>query len=167
MFVSRDPEATASFARSVAAQLRGGETLALVGPLGAGKTQFVKGLAAGLGFDVETVTSPTFTILQEYQARPDSGGGEAPRLALYHADFYRLESPAEAAALGLEEYFEDAGAVTVIEWADKFPALLPPMARWFYFTLAENDGGNGREIRPGAAPTAPATAEGDKSPLQR
>ncbi len=148
MFVSTDPATTANFARALAAGLRGGETLALVGPLGAGKTQFVKGLAAGLGLADGSVTSPTFTILHEYR-----GGGA---LTLNHADFYRLETATEAAALGLEEFFDDHGAVTVIEWADRFPALLPADAQWYYFRLPENDDGmdSRREIVAGGAPAA-------------
>ena len=149
MFISDDPAATADFARSLAAGLRGGETLALVGPLGAGKTQFVKGLAAGLGLAGAGVTSPTFTILHEYRERI---GQDA--LALNHADFYRLETAAEAAALGLEEYFDDRGAVTVIEWADKFPALLPADARWYYFCIPKDDHSTRREIIAGPAPSA-------------
>jgi tRNA threonylcarbamoyladenosine biosynthesis protein TsaE len=98
--------------------------LALCGELGAGKTQFVKGLAAGLGYQGE-VTSPTFTLIHEYL------GG---RLPLYHFDFYRLETEDEALRLGLEEYFLGDG-VCVVEWADKFPALLPPGTRWLHFAI--------------------------------
>ncbi len=98
--------------------------LALVGELGAGKTQFVKGLAVGLGYPGE-VTSPTFTLIHEYH------GG---RLPLYHFDFYRLESEDEALQLGLDEYLAGQG-ICVIEWADKFPRLLPPTARWLHFAI--------------------------------
>ena len=94
--------------------------IALVGELGAGKTQFVKGFANGLGYAGE-VTSPTFTLIHEYL------GG---RLPLYHFDFYRLENEAEAVGLGIEEYLLGDGAC-VIEWADRFPALLPANTRWF------------------------------------
>ncbi len=106
-----------------------GAVWALVGDLGAGKTHFVKGLADGLGAAAR-VTSPTFTLVHEY-----TGG----RMPLYHFDFYRLESATEALNLGLDEYLDGDG-LTVIEWADKFPAVLPPRTEWFYFGQAEGDG---------------------------
>lgn len=130
------PAETLAAGRALAAELRAGDVLALVGPLGAGKTQFVKGLAAGLGLDAEGVTSPTFTLLHEYR-------GPAARAPLYHFDFYRLETAAEAAALGLEEVFDGDG-VTAVEWADRFPDLLPPGARWLRFGIGAE--GNGRVI---------------------
>lgn len=86
----------------------------LYGDLGAGKTVFVRGLAAGLGIDPDVVSSPTFTIVQEYR------GG---RLTLQHIDLYRL-SPAEVADLALEDLI-DPGSVLAIEWADRLPAPLP------------------------------------------
>jgi tRNA threonylcarbamoyladenosine biosynthesis protein TsaE len=107
----------------MAATLRRGDILALCGDLGAGKTHFVKGLAAGLKTDA-AVTSPTFTLIHEYL------GG---RLPLYHFDFYRLEEADEALKIGLDEYLDGDG-VCVIEWADKFPALLPAPTRWLTFT---------------------------------
>ena len=106
-----------------------GACVALCGPLGAGKTQFVKGLAKGLGFSGE-VTSPTFSLLHEYR-----GGREA----LLHLDFYRIESEAELIALGWDELLEEG--VVVAEWADKFPALLPRSTQWFRISHLEDDGG--------------------------
>jgi tRNA threonylcarbamoyladenosine biosynthesis protein TsaE len=97
--------------------------LALCGDLGAGKTHFVKGLAVGLNSDA-AVTSPTFTLIHEYL------GG---RLPLYHFDFYRLEDEDEALKIGLDEYLHGDG-VCVIEWADKFPELLPTETQWYRFT---------------------------------
>ncbi len=111
------------FGRSQAAPLRRGDVLALSGELGAGKTHFVKGVAAALGTNA-AVTSPTFTLIHEYP------GG---RLPVYHFDFYRLEDEDEALKIGLDEYLDGDG-VCVIEWADKFPGLLPPHTRWFRFT---------------------------------
>ena len=110
----------------------GGDVLALVGDLGAGKTLWVKGLAAGLGSDA-VVTSPTFSLLHEY------GGGRVP---IYHMDCYRLERAEELLAIGFDEYLDGSG-VLVIEWADKFPELMPATARWVRFTIRE---GNEREI---------------------
>jgi len=126
--ISHSAEETFRAGRDEAARVRAGEVLALVGDLGAGKTQWVKGLAAGLGSDA-TVTSPTFTLIHEYP------GG---RLPLYHVDCYRLERPEELLGIGLDDYLDGRG-VLVIEWADKFPELLPPAARWFRFRIGEGD----------------------------
>ena len=125
---SRSAGETWSAGRDYAAGLHAGDVLALVGDLGAGKTQWVKGLAAGLGSDA-AVTSPTFTLIHEYP------GG---RLPLYHADCYRLETAAELLGIGLDDYLDGRG-VLVIEWADKFPELLPPAARWVRFRIGEGD----------------------------
>ncbi len=111
------------FGRLQAARLRRGDVLALCGDLGAGKTHFVKGVAAGIGADA-SVTSPTFTLIHEYL------GG---RLPVYHFDFYRLEDEDEAIKIGLDEYLDGDG-ICLIEWADKFPGLLPPHTRWFRFS---------------------------------
>src|SRR5476649_710526 len=106
--ISHSVEETLAFGGSVADSLRRGDVLALCGDLGAGKTHFVKGLAAGLGAG-DVVTSPTFTLIHEY-----IGG----RLPLYHFDFYRLESDTEALKIGLDEYLDGDG-VSAIEWAEK------------------------------------------------
>ncbi len=93
----------------------GGEVIALIGELGAGKTALVKGIAAGLKAPASSVSSPTFVLIHEY----------AGRLPLIHVDLYRLRTEAEAGNVGLQEYFSGP-AVTAIEWADRFPGLLPP-----------------------------------------
>lgn len=128
MTISRNPGETFELGRQCAATLVGGDVLALVGDLGAGKTQFVKGLAAGLGASSEA-SSPTFTLIHEYP------GG---RLPLFHIDLYRLESADEALAIGIEEYLDGDG-VTAVEWADKFPELIPDSARWIRFTALEEE----------------------------
>ena len=128
MIISRSPEGTFAFGREIAAALRGGEVLALDGDLGAGKTQFVKGLAAGLGHDGE-VTSPTFTLVHEY-----TGG----RLPLFHFDLYRLENAGEVLGLGFDDYL-DSGGVLAIEWAGKFPEVLPRGTRRFSFRVGDGD----------------------------
>ena len=104
---TRSEAETRDVARRVAADLKAGDVLLLSGNLGAGKTAFVRGLALGLGAAPADVSSPTFTLVQEY---PNG------RLPLYHADLYRL-TPAEAEDLGLDELM-DAGIVA-IEWAER------------------------------------------------
>jgi len=95
--------------------LRGGETIALYGPLGSGKTALVRGIAQGLGASPMTVTSPTFVVIHEY----DQG-----RLPLAHMDLYRIRTPHELESTGLLEYFSGP-TVTAVEWADKGLAVLP------------------------------------------
>ena len=123
-FISNNPAETEAMARQIAADLVAGSVLALKGDLGSGKTLFTQALVAGLESDV-TVTSPTFTIVHEYQ------GG---RLPIYHFDFFRLENRQSAERLGLEDYFFSDG-VSVIEWADRFPDLIPEKARWISFEI--------------------------------
>jgi tRNA threonylcarbamoyladenosine biosynthesis protein TsaE len=101
---------TSDAGERLARVLRPGDVVLLYGELGAGKTAFVRGLARGLGVPADTVSSPTFTLIQEY------GGG---RLPLHHVDLYRLE-PAEVADLGLDELVGGEGAMAV-EWADRWP----------------------------------------------
>jgi len=126
--ISHSPQETFELGRQLAATLRRGDVLALAGDLGAGKTQFTKGLAAGLGVEAD-VTSPTFTLIHEYP------GG---RLPLFHIDLYRLEDEDEVLGIGIDEYLDGDG-VTVIEWADKFATLLPSGVRWVRFRVLEGD----------------------------
>lgn len=126
--ISHSPQETFELGRQTAAQLRRGSVLALAGDLGAGKTQFTKGLAVGLGVERD-VTSPTFTLIHEYQG---------DRLPLFHIDLYRLEEADEVLGIGIDEYLDGDG-VTVIEWADKFAELMPPGVRWIRFRVLEGD----------------------------
>ena len=121
-FISNSPEETESFGRQSAGDVKPGDVLALVGELGSGKTQFVKGLASGLGA-TNSATSPTFTLIHEY-----SGG----RLPIYHFDFFRIEDWQSAERLGLDEYFFGDG-ISIVEWADKFSDLIPESAHWISF----------------------------------
>ena len=98
-----------------------GDVIALCGALGAGKTHMTKGIVAGLAADQESVSSPTFSLVQEYR------GG---RLPVFHFDFYRMASADEILSIGWDEYVE-AGGVCVVEWADLFPGLLPVGTQWW------------------------------------
>jgi tRNA threonylcarbamoyladenosine biosynthesis protein TsaE len=112
--VTQSEDETATVARELAALVQAGDVILLSGNLGAGKTAFVRGLAAGLGIDPEEVSSPTFTLVHEYR------GG---RLTLYHADLYRLDRVATE-DLGLEE-MGVADGVLAIEWPDRLSHALP------------------------------------------
>ncbi len=107
-------EETFNMGAAFGREARGGEVIALIGELGAGKTQFVQGLAEGLGIDSTEVNSPTFTLIQTYEGR----------LPLTHVDLYRLENPDEVSSFGLEEYLEGEG-VSAVEWANKGAGILP------------------------------------------
>jgi tRNA threonylcarbamoyladenosine biosynthesis protein TsaE len=127
--ISHSPAETFAHGEAVAAALSSGAVLALRGDLGAGKTHFVKGVAAGLGADPHEVTSPTFTLVNEYM------GGRMP---VFHFDLYRLESADELVRIGFDDYLAEDGVV-IIEWADKFPELLPSGTRWLHFRVLEGD----------------------------
>ena len=111
---TNSPEETWALAAELSGELGSGTVIALHGDLGAGKTCFIQGYAAALGID-EPITSPTYTLIGEYEGR----------LPLHHIDLYRLSGPEEALGLGLEEYF-DADGITAIEWAERAEGLLPP-----------------------------------------
>lgn len=113
--VSTSRQHTGRLGQVIGRVLRGGETIALYGSLGAGKTALVRGIAQGLGASPMAVTSPTFVVIHEY----DQG-----RLPLAHVDLYRIRSPRELESTGLIEYFSGQ-TVTAIEWADKGLAVLP------------------------------------------
>lgn len=112
---SGSPEQTLYWGTLLGLLLDGGDVVALIGELGAGKTTLTQGIAIGLGVGNDCyVTSPTFTIINEYKGR----------MPIYHLDFYRIESPLEIDNLGLEEYLPGEG-VTIIEWAEKIEGFLP------------------------------------------
>lgn len=112
--ISHSPEETRALGEKLAARLAPGDVVILEGELGAGKSELARGIARGLGV-TDTVTSPSFTILNVY---------ESGRCPLYHFDWYRLESAEELFELGLEEYLGGDG-IAVVEWAERCPEALP------------------------------------------
>ncbi len=112
--ISRDADETHEIGRRIGARALPGSVLALMGPLGAGKTQLTKGVAVGLGI-TGVVNSPTFILMNEHVGR----------LRLYHIDAYRLDDPEDAVAAGLIDDRQIDG-VTVVEWADRLDGWLPP-----------------------------------------
>lgn len=131
IFLSCTETETLDIAARFAARLRPGDVVALTGDLGAGKTVFVRGVAAALGAR-ETVTSPTFTLIHEYRGA----------LPVYHMDLYRLASEREVTDIGVEEYFYGDG-ICLVEWAEKFAGLLPNDA---IRVTIRRGGGTSREI---------------------
>lgn len=111
---TRSLEQTRSLAKSFAAGLEPGDVVALYGDLGAGKTEFVRGACSALGIDPDTVSSPTFTLVNEY-----TGG----RLPIFHFDAYRIKSQSEFFEFGYEEYFFGDG-ICFVEWPERIESLL-------------------------------------------
>ncbi len=109
--ISQSEEETFEIAKAYAQTLRAGDVVLLDGEMGAGKTAFSKGVAAGLGIE-EEVTSPTYAYMNDYDGR------------LFHYDCYRIESVAQAESLGLADYF-DMGGICLIEWSQNIASLLP------------------------------------------
>jgi len=126
--VATNREVTSSRAREtfalgvrLGAELSGGEIILLDGPLGAGKTMLVKGMAHALGIDEQDVTSPSFTLVNPHRGR----------LLLYHIDLYRLDEGASAAhAVDLDEILRDENAVVIIEWAERMKRYPLPSGFW-------------------------------------
>jgi tRNA threonylcarbamoyladenosine biosynthesis protein TsaE len=132
--ITGSEEETIEFGRRIARELPRRAVILLIGNLGAGKTTLAKGIVSGLdAAEPEEVSSPTFTLIHEY------GNGR-----VYHIDLYRLEKPEEVATLGLDEIFEK-DAVVLIEWGERFPALIPGDARRIRLRALDGDR---REIVP-------------------
>ena len=119
IYETHSMEETRELGRQMGTAAGPGDVLTLSGDLGVGKTVFTKGFALGIGV-TEAVSSPTFTIVQEYH----SG-----RLPLYHFDVYRIGDPSEMEEIGYEDYFYGQG-VSIIEWPGQIEELLPKEARW-------------------------------------
>ena len=116
---SFSPEQTESIGFEFGKNAKAGDVYCLSGDLGVGKTVFTRGFAKGLGVDEEYITSPTFTIINEYTGR----------LNLYHSDVYRIGSIEEMDDTGYEDYFFSDG-VCLIEWAEMIEEIIPPQAVW-------------------------------------
>lgn len=122
--ITRSPEETFSLGEKWSRSLRSGEVIALVGDLGAGKTQLVKGVAAGFGY-AKRVQSPTFALINEYLLRD---------LTLYHLDLYRLDTKHDVLVAGLDEFLIQPHGITLVEWPE----------RWFgaeFFALTADKNG--------------------------
>lgn len=132
-YFTQSAQETKELGRKIGASLGSGETLALFGDLGGGKTTFLQGVAQGLGIKGR-ILSPTFIISREY---PLKKGGK-----FYHFDWYRLENEKQVRTLGIEELFGGKNIV-VIEWADRAKNLLPKKRTEVYFKY---QGGNKRQI---------------------
>jgi tRNA threonylcarbamoyladenosine biosynthesis protein TsaE len=141
-WTSLNASETFDLGKQIGMQLRGGEILLLDGPLGAGKTIFVKGLAAGLDVDADEVTSPSFTLVNPYDGR----------LPLFHIDLYRLEAGASAAhAVDLDELVVNEGAVIVIEWAERLGKYPLPPCVWHVKIQGDGDAARSIAISRGSA----------------
>ena len=114
--LSRSEEETEKFAAKLAARLVPGQAVLLRGDLGAGKTVFSRGFARGLGCE-DTLSSPTYTIVQEYSL---PGG-----IRLYHMDLYRIADAGSALGFGVDEFLDDPKAYKLIEWPERIESLLP------------------------------------------
>jgi len=130
VLISKSPAETVRIGRILGEGLKAGDVVALTGELGSGKTCLTQGIACGLGVPENyAVTSPTFTLINEYPGR---------EAALYHVDLYRLQSAADLADTGYEEYLS-GGGVMVIEWADKIPDAVPDEAVCVALTYLEEN----------------------------
>lgn len=135
LFICESPEETFTLGERFGAELCGGEVVLLEGGLGAGKTLFVKGVMNALGYDVDEVTSPSFTLVNIYEAG----------LKVFHIDLYRLKAGAAAGyAVDLDEILQDERAVTFIEWAERLDDF-PLPADAIRITI-EGDGEDVRRI---------------------
>lgn len=121
--LTETPEQTELFGYEFGKTLNPGDIVGLIGVLGAGKTCFAAGISRAIGA-METVASPTFVLIRQYNGR----------LPLYHFDLYRLNNTAELDAIGYRDYFYGDG-ITVVEWADKAPELFPDSAKFVRLTI--------------------------------
>ena len=131
--ITKSPSQTQKLASDFAKKLKGGEVIVLTGELGAGKTEFVKGLARGLGIK-QSISSPSFVLMREYTIRVQGLGVRV----LVHIDCYRIKTVKEIEELGLNEIFQDKNTVTVIEWGEKIKKILPKKRIEIYFKYLDD-----------------------------
>lgn len=134
---SKSEKETYNFAKKFATTLQGGEVLCLIGDLGAGKTIFTKGLAVGLGIK-NIITSPTFVLMKNYKV------SNSKIKYFIHVDAYRLEGEDQFFGIGVEDYFNNAESITIIEWADRIKGVWPQHAIKIEFKIGKE---NKREIK--------------------
>ena len=136
-FSCSTPDETLDLGEKISRELSNGDVILLRGELGAGKTLIAKGVLHGLGYDVDEVTSPSFTLVNLYKTRT---------LDVYHIDLWRLDGKVDAAeAVGLDEILENPRAVVIIEWPDRLSSL-PDAVRAIEITIS-GDGEDARRIR--------------------
>jgi tRNA threonylcarbamoyladenosine biosynthesis protein TsaE len=134
VYETNSQEETFALGEKIANDAKKGDIYCLIGDLGVGKTVFSKGFATGLAIQ-ESITSPTFTIIQEYEGA----------LPLYHFDMYRIEDPDELEMIGYEDYFFGEG-VCLVEWANQVEEVIPAHAKWIFITKDLEKGFDYRKI---------------------
>ncbi len=140
--ISQNENETFDLGVRIGSELAGGEVILLDGPLGAGKTMLVKGIASAVGIDREDVTSPSFTLVNPHPGR----------LLLYHIDLYRLDEGATAAhAVDLDEILTDENAVVIIEWAERLGRYPLPQDVWRISITGDGDEPRRIHVSSGAA----------------
>ena len=122
--ITHSEKQTYNLGKKLAKTLKGGEVLALIGELGAGKTVLIKGIAAGLGIK-QIITSPTFVLMKVYALLRTKNKKQLTINNLVHIDCYRIKNAEEISAIGAQEYFSQKNTVVVVEWADKIKPILP------------------------------------------
>lgn len=135
-FICTTPEETFELGEKIGESLRGGEAILLSGGLGAGKTLLTKGILNALEFDIDEVTSPSFTLVNLYKTES---------FDVFHIDFWRLNENSDSAfAVGLDEILEDESAVVIIEWAERLQNF--PFSAKVLTVMIEGDGDDSRKI---------------------
>ena len=135
-FISRSPEETFQLGETLGNRLSGGEMILLFGDLGAGKTLFTKGILYALDYDIDEVTSPSFTLVNLYKTE---------KFDVYHIDFWRLDENSDvASAVGLNEILEDETAIVICEWSERLKKFSFP--KIVFRVMIEGDGDDPRRI---------------------
>ena len=133
--ISNSPDETFEFGAALGRQLRGGEVVLLTGGLGAGKTLLTKGILSSLDFDVDEVTSPSFTLVNLYRTE---------RCDVYHIDLWRSGDGDAAFSVGLDEILEDENAIVIVEWAERIANF--PFRSTVYRIDLTGDGDEPRQV---------------------